>query len=92
MTDWYQQEYPSGVVIIGSQIRSRASVVARVSMDLLERGLHAGILIANISKLVGGRGGGKPTLAQGGGNEGARLDDALAAAEEMVERALAEQG
>ena len=92
MTDWYQHEYPSGIVIIGSQINSRASVVARVSMDLVKRGLHAGILIANISKLVGGRGGGKPTLAQGGGKEASRLDDALAAAEEMVERALAEQG
>ena len=92
MTDWYQQQYPSGVVIIGSQIHSRASVVARVSIDLLDRGLHAGNLIANISKLVGGRGGGKPTLAQGGGKEAARLDHALAAAKGMVERALAEQG
>jgi alanyl-tRNA synthetase len=90
MTDWYSERYPGGVVIIGAQIDSRVSVVVRVSKNLTERGLHAGNLAARISKQVGGRGGGTPTLAQGGGKQISRLDSALSQAEQLVGTVLRE--
>jgi alanyl-tRNA synthetase len=90
MTDWYGHSYPGGVIVIGAQIESRVSLVVRVSKDLLDRGLHADHLVAALSKRVGGRGGGKPTLAQGGGKHPDRLDAALAEVKDMVSEALAE--
>ena len=90
MTDWYGHSYPAGVIVIGAQIESRVSLVVRVSKDLLDRGLRADHLVASLSKRVGGRGGGKPTLAQGGGKHPERLDAALAEVEGMVSKALAE--
>ncbi|HJL69925.1 MAG TPA: DHHA1 domain-containing protein, partial [Anaerolineales bacterium] len=90
MTDWYGHSYPAGVIVIGAQIESRVSLVVRVSKDLLDRGLRADHLVASLSKRVGGRSGGKPTLAQGGGKHPERLDAALAEVEGMVSKALAE--
>ncbi len=89
MTDWYGRIHPGGVIVIGAQIKSRVSLVVRVSKDLLDRGLVADQLAAALSRRVGGHGGGKPTLAQGGGKHPERLDAALAGVEEMVAKALA---
>jgi alanyl-tRNA synthetase len=76
----------SGVLVLASEIDTEPALVAMVTRDLVDRGLHAGRLIQEIAPIIGGRGGGRPELAQGGGNDASRLDEALAAVEGIVRR------
>ena len=62
----------------------KAVLLAVVSADLVGRGLKAGELIQRVAPVVGGRGGGKPDQAQGGGPDADKLGDALAAGEAAV--------
>ena len=52
-------------------------IVAAVTDDLVGRGLHAGNIVRDAAKLMGGGGGGRPTMAQAGGRDSAKLDEAL---------------
>ncbi len=78
----------SGVVVAGAMINGAPRLVAAVSADLVSRGLHAGRLVQEAAALLGGRGGGRPHLAEGGGRNPAALDDALAAVQDIVRRQL----
>lgn len=59
----------------------KVTLLAGMSKTVVDRGLKAGDLIKEISPLVGGKGGGRPDLAQGGGTDAAGLPRALEAAE-----------
>jgi alanyl-tRNA synthetase len=78
---------PSAVVL-GSEFGGKAGLVALVSKDLVERGLAAGSIIREIAPIVGGGGGGRDDMAQAGGKDPSKLDEALAAARAAVEREL----
>ena len=78
-----QQKVESGVVVLGSVNNGKATLLCSVSDDLVDR-LHAGKIISKISPLVGGNGGGKPQMAQGGGTEGENIDIALDAVAEAI--------
>ena len=78
MTDRFRQSYPSGVIVLGTVSEdNRPLVVAAVSEDLVKRGLHAGELVKFVAQPLGGGGGGRPTLAQAGGKDASRLEEAL---------------
>ncbi len=77
MTDRFRERYPSGVAVLASIIEGRPILVAAVTQDLIERGLHAGELIKFVAQPLGGGGGGRPTLAQAGGKDASQLDKAL---------------
>lgn len=79
----------SGVVILGSVQGDKVALVAFVSKDLVERGVHAGKTIGVAAKVAGGGGGGRPDMAQAGGKDASKLQEALQAAREMVEKTLA---
>ena len=64
------------------------SLVADVTDDLTKRGLHAGNILTEAAKIVGGGGGGRPTLAQAGGQDPAKLTEALASVAGWIERNL----
>jgi alanyl-tRNA synthetase len=64
-------------------------IVAAISKDLVARGLHADELIKDMAKIIGGGGGGKPTLAEAGGKDASKLSEALALVLEWVEQHLA---
>ncbi|MCS7060026.1 MAG: alanine--tRNA ligase [Anaerolineae bacterium] len=91
MTDWFRERYASGVCVLGAVIAERPALVAAVTADLTKRGLDAGKLIREIARIVGGGGGGRPTLAQAGGKDADKLDEALAAAKPLIEHALHKQ-
>ena len=55
-----------------------------MGVDLVKKGLHAGKLVGQVAKVVGGGGGGKPTMAQAGGKEPAKLGEALQIAKELA--------
>ena len=68
----------SGIVVIGGVRGSKVTLLAGVTPSLIES-YSAGRLISYLAPMVGGRGGGKPEIAQGGGPNADQLDDALAA-------------
>jgi len=66
----------SGVVVIGSENKGKVSLIAMVTKDLTKK-IHAGNLIKEIARMTGGSGGGRPDMAQAGGKDASKLDEAL---------------
>ncbi len=89
MTDWFRERHPSSVVVLGAEIDERPQLIASVTPDLAARGLKADDLIRKVARIIGGGGGGRPTLAQAGGRDAGRLDEALSGVWELVEQTLA---
>jgi alanyl-tRNA synthetase len=87
MADAVRERLGSGVVCLGSASDGKVSLVSAVTKDLTGR-LHAGKLIQEVAKAVGGGGGGRPDLAQAGGKNAAALDQALASVHDWVARAV----
>jgi alanyl-tRNA synthetase len=77
----------SGVVVLGRRDEGKVSIIVRTSKDLQGR-VPAGQVIRELAPLVGGRGGGKPDMAEGGGSQPDKLADALAASYGVVEKML----
>jgi alanyl-tRNA synthetase len=77
MTDRFRQQYPSGVVVLGSALEGRPALIACVTDDLVKRGLNAGEIVRTIAQTIGGSGGGRPTLAQAGGKDASKLQEAI---------------
>ncbi|MEZ5404731.1 MAG: alanine--tRNA ligase [Verrucomicrobiia bacterium] len=71
------------VVVLGAQQKGRANIIVWVPPTLVDR-LHAGKLIQTIIPFVGGKGGGRPDLAQGGGDQVEGLNPALEKAKELL--------
>ncbi|HEX5504577.1 MAG TPA: DHHA1 domain-containing protein, partial [Thermomicrobiales bacterium] len=88
--DGLRDRLGSGVLMLGTVLGERPALLAVVTPDLVARGLQAGALLNATAGVMGGRGGGRPDLAQGGGGDPARLDAALAAVPGLVQRALHE--
>ena len=72
------------MVVIGWAEDSKVQLIAAVTDDLVKKGLHAGKLVGQVAKVVGGGGGGKPTMAQAGGKEPAKLSEALEVAKKLA--------
>jgi alanyl-tRNA synthetase len=77
MVDRFRQQIKSGVVLLASIQNERPILVAAVTEDLVDRGLHAGDLVKVAAQPLEGSGGGRPTLAQAGGKNASRIDEAL---------------
>ncbi len=86
MADAVRERLSSGVICLGSATDGKVSLVSAVTKDLIGR-FHAGKLVQEVAKAVGGGGGGRPDLAQAGGKNLAGLDQALASVYEWVGRA-----
>lgn len=88
LADWFRDRTPSGVAILATVSEGRPLFVAAVSDDLVKRGLKAGDLVGLMGKLTGGGGGGRPNLAQAGGRDAGKVNEALQAAEAAVRQRL----
>jgi alanyl-tRNA synthetase len=86
VADRLRDRLGSGIVCVGSVADGRVNLVAAVTRDLTRR-FHAGKLVQEVARAVGGSGGGRPDLAQAGGKEPARLDSALDGVYDAVARA-----
>ncbi len=86
--DHLRDKLGSGVVVLGSLIDGQPKLLAMVTPDAIERGLSAGDIIKEITPAVGGKGGGRPNMAQGGGNKASGLDKALEMVAGLVARKL----
>lgn len=92
MTDWVRDRLGSAVVVLGTVLGERPALVTAVTPDLVERGVDAVKLVRDLARIVGGGGGGRPTLAQAGGRDAGRLSEALIQASRMLEEQLAARG
>ena len=77
LADQWRQKAVSDLFVAASATDGKVNMLAAVSKDKLEQGLKAGDLIKTLAPLAGGKGGGRPDMAQAGGNNPAGIPDAL---------------
>ena len=87
LADQLRDRIKSGVVAIGGEKDGKAVILVAVTKDAVARGLHAGNLVRELAKEVNGTGGGKPDMAQAGGEEPAKLEAAFNKLYELVKAA-----
>jgi alanyl-tRNA synthetase len=85
VADRLRERLGSGIVLVGSVADGKVNLVAAVTKDLTKR-FHAGKLVQEVARAVGGGGGGRPDLAQAGGKDPARLAAALEGVYDAVAR------
>ena len=86
--DRLRNQIGGGVVVIVSTTSDRANVIVMADEDAVSKGAHAGNMIKEIAKLVGGGGGGRPNMAQAGGKNPTGATEAVKAAREILEKQL----
>ena len=87
LSDTLLARLKSGVVIIGRADEGKVGLIVRVSDDLTGK-VRAGDIIREIAPIVGGKGGGKADMAEGGGTEPEKLNEAIEASYVAIERML----
>ena len=87
LVDQLKNKLGSAVILLGGVLDDKVVLVAGVTQDLTGK-LKAGDLMRQAAATVGGKGGGRPDMAQGGGSEPQKLDDALALTRTFVEQGL----
>lgn len=86
--DQLKEKMGGGVVVIVSTTNDKANVIVMADDDAISKGAHAGNMIKEIAKCVGGGGGGRPNMAQAGGKNPAGADMAIEKAKEILESQL----
>ena len=87
LVDELRGKLGSGVVVLGAAAEGRVSLIVGVTKDLTGR-VQAGKIVSQMAGMVGGKGGGRPDLAEAGGNDAGALDGALGKAAGVVEGLL----
>ena len=82
--DFLRDKNPNTVAALGAVNGEKVTLLAVCGKNAVARGIKAGDIIKNIAPIVGGKGGGKPDSAMGGGTNALKLDDALAAVDDYV--------
>ena len=88
MGDFVKDKLSSVIVVLGAVTDGNPILVAMVTPDLVERGLNAGTIARDTAKVMGGGGGGKSDMAQAGGRQPEKLDEALNGVPGLVREAL----
>ncbi|MGC9357060.1 MAG: alanine--tRNA ligase [Anaerolineae bacterium] len=78
MADWFRDKMKGGVIVLGTVVNEKPLLIAATTEELTKRGVHAGNLIRDVARVVQGGGGGRPDMAQAGGRDASKLDEALA--------------
>lgn len=87
LSDTLLARLKSGVVVLGRTEEGKASIIVRVSDDLKDR-VKAGNVIKEIVPIIGGKGGGRPDMAEGGGPDAEKLNEAIEAGYQVIETLL----
>lgn len=87
LSDTLLARLKSGIVVLGRKDEGKAGVIVRVSDDLKDK-VKAGNVIKEIVPILGGKGGGRPDMAEGGGPETEKLNDAVEASYKVIETFL----
>jgi alanyl-tRNA synthetase len=87
MVDSLRQKLGSGVVVLASAEDGKVALITAVTKDLIPR-LHAGKIVQELAKMVGGSGGGRPDLAEAGGKDTSAIESTLGNVYPLLERLL----
>jgi len=88
LSDALNEKLAPGAVVLASVTEGKVSLVAGFSDTAISRGVKAGDLIREIAPIVGGKGGGRPNMARGGGNDPEAIPRALEAARQWLRQKL----
>jgi alanyl-tRNA synthetase len=88
MSDSLRERIKSGIIVLGTVFEDKPSFLTVVTQDLTGKGYNAGNIVREVAKVTGGSGGGKPTMAQAGGKDITKIDEAL----QLVKKLVAQQG
>lgn len=75
--DTIRNKMGSGVVVLGSGYEGKVSFVVMATKDVVAKGIHSGNIIKEVAKIAGGGGGGRPDMAQAGGKDLSKIDEAI---------------
>lgn len=84
LADKAKEQMVNGVVVFASNENGKITFVAMAMKDAVSQGVHCGNIIKQITAVCGGKGGGKPDMAQGGGKDALKIDDALAMIDDII--------
>jgi alanyl-tRNA synthetase len=84
MGDILRSKLKSAVIVLATVYNDNPSFLAMVTPDLVARGFYANDIIKKVAKVAGGSGGGKSEMAQAGGKDATRLDEALDSVESII--------
>ena len=84
-SDNLKNKIKSGIVVLGSVIGEKPTFIVSITKDLADK-FDARIIVKEISKIIGGGGGGKIDLAQAGGKDSSKLDEALSSVEKIIKQ------
>lgn len=87
MIDELKVQIKSGVVVLGLVANGKVNIIAGVTNDLTKQ-IHAGKLVSHLAQQVGGKGGGRPDMAQAGGTDADALDSALSSVETWLNETI----
>jgi alanyl-tRNA synthetase len=85
LADRLKEKIKSGIIALGSAAGPKVLLIVVVTKDLVKR-YHAGNIVKQMAAVVGGGGGGRPDMAQAGGSQPEKLDEALEKVYEVVEK------
>ena len=85
VADNLRDKLGTSVVVLANVAGDKINFVATASKDAIEKGAHAGNIVREVAKIAGGKGGGRPNMAQAGGSDKTMVDQALASAHKVVE-------
>ncbi len=88
LSDRVKQKAAPAAVVLGARTDGRASLVANFSEAAVERGANASDVVKAAAALIGGSGGGRPSMARAGGKDPDRIGEAVSAAEQALVEAL----
>jgi alanyl-tRNA synthetase len=89
LLDRLKGQLGEAAIVLASAVQDRVALVVSVAPELVARGVKAGAVVKSAAAVVGGGGGGRDTLAQAGGRDASKLEEALATAREQIAAALA---
>lgn len=84
IADKFKEKAECGVVVLAANTDGKIIFVTMATKSAVAKGIHAGKIIKDITAIAGGRGGGKPDMAQGGGSDASKIDDALARVDDLI--------
>jgi alanyl-tRNA synthetase len=84
LADKFRDKVSRGIVVLGTVVNDKPMLIAAVTDDLVKEGYHAGKLVKQVAQIVGGGGGGRPNLAQAGGRDASKLEEAIAAVPGLI--------
>jgi len=86
--DKIKEKLDKVVIVLSTEKNGKVNFIATATEDAVKSGIHCGNIIREVAKVTGGGGGGRPNMAQAGGNEPSKIEEALNLVKELVESQL----